>query len=55
VLKSKYLYFAALNYELAGKKDNAKNIYQSVVELSENSEFGNKSKVRLSMLGTKID
>lgn len=55
VLKSKYLYFSALNYELAGKKDNAKNIYQSVVELSENSEFGNKSKVRLSMLGTKID
>jgi len=55
VLKSKYLYFAALNYEQAGKKDNAKNIYQSVVELSENSEFGNKSKVRLSMLGTKID
>lgn len=55
VLKSKYLYFAALNYEQAGKKDDAKNIYQSVVELSENSEFGNKSKVRLSMLGTKID
>ncbi|MER3328689.1 MAG: hypothetical protein RIF34_03855 [Candidatus Kapaibacterium sp.] len=55
VLKSKYLYFAALNFEQAGKKDDAKNIYQLVVELSENSEFGNKSKVRLSMLGTKID
>ena len=55
LLKSKYLYFAALNYEQAGKKDNAKNIYQSIIELSENSEFGNKSKVRLSMLGTKID
>lgn len=55
VLKSKYLYYAALNYEQAGSKDDAKKIYETIVELSENSEFGNKSKVKLSMLGTKID
>lgn len=55
LLKSKYLYFSAINYEQAGKKDKAKSMYESIVELSGNSEFGHKSKVKLSMLGTKID
>jgi len=55
VLKSKYLYFSALNYEQANNKDEAKKIYESIVEISGSSEFGSKSKVKLSMLGTKID
>ena len=54
-MKSKYLYFAAISYEQAGNKDEAKKIFESIVELNESSEFGNKSKVKLSMLGTKID
>lgn len=55
VLKSKYLYFSALNYEQANNKDEAKKIYESIVDISGSSEFGSKSKVKLSMLGTKID
>jgi tetratricopeptide (TPR) repeat protein len=55
LLKSKYLYFSAINYEEAGKKETAKDIYQSIVDLSRNSDFGHKSVVRLSMLGTKFD
>jgi len=55
ILKSKYLYFAALNYEQAGNKEEAKKIFESIVDLNESSEFGSKSKVKLSMLGTKID
>lgn len=55
LLKSKYLYFSAINYEQAGKKDIAKSIYETIVDLKGNSEFGHKSKVKLSMLGTKID
>lgn len=55
LLKSKYLYFSAINYEEAGKKDLAENIYLSIVELNRNSDFGHKSIVRLTTLGTKFD
>jgi tetratricopeptide (TPR) repeat protein len=54
-LKAKYLYYSALNREEAGNKDEAKKIYESIVDIAESSEFAKQSKAKLASLGTKID
>lgn len=57
-MKSKYLYFAALTAEKAGKIEDAKKNYKKVVSLNvENaySEYGGLSSAALDRVGTKID
>ena len=54
-LKAKYLFYSALNNEAAGNKDEAKKIYESIVDIAESSEFAKQSKAKLASLGTKID
>lgn len=54
-LKAKYLFYSALNNEEAGNKDEAKKIYESIVDIAESSEFAKQSKAKLASLGTKID
>jgi tetratricopeptide (TPR) repeat protein len=54
-LKAKYLFYSALNSEMAGNKEDAKKIYESIVDIAESSEFAKQSKAKLASLGTKID
>ncbi|MFN3194442.1 MAG: hypothetical protein ACE364_00655 [Chlorobiota bacterium] len=54
-LKAKYLFYSALNSEEAGNEEEAKKIYESIVDIAESSEFAKQSKAKLATLGTKID
>jgi len=53
--KSKYLYFAALNYHESGNNESAKENYNKVISINKFSEFAGLSKSGLTRLGTKID
>jgi tetratricopeptide (TPR) repeat protein len=52
---ARYNYYAGLNYEKLGKKENAINLYNEIIAKNKFNEFGNLAKAGLVRLGMKID
>jgi len=54
-LKLRYMYFAGLCNEKAGRKDEAKKIYRDIVDLNKFGEFNNMAKAGIVRLGDIIE
>jgi hypothetical protein len=55
VLKGKYKYFAAINYDLAKNKEKSVALYKDLVNEDQFSEFAGLSKIALAKLGINFD
>ena len=54
-LKMRYMYFAGLCKEKAGKPEEAKNIYRDIVNLNKFGEFNNMAKAGIVRLGDIVE
>ncbi len=54
-LKARYEYYAALNFEKAGSKEQAAALYIDIINSIEYSEFADLSKLALLRVGTEIE
>lgn len=54
-IKYRYMLFAGINYENAGKKDDAVKLYKDIVLMSEKSQYADDAKIGLARLGTVIE
>lgn len=55
VLKGKYKYFAAINYDLAKNKEKSVELYKDLVNEDQYSEFAGLSKIALTKLGINFE
>lgn len=55
VLKNRYKYFAALNYDLSKNKDKAVQLYKDILNEDQYSEFAGLAKISLTKLGINFD
>ncbi len=54
-LKARYQFYAALNYEKAGNKDKAAEIYNTIINSNDYSEYLSFAKLAVLRVGTEIE
>lgn len=54
-LKARYQFYAALNYEKAGNKSHASELYNDIINSNDYSEFLNFAKLAILRVGTEIE
>lgn len=54
-LKARYRFYAALNFEKAGNKNQAVELYNDIINSNDYSEFANFAKSALLRVGTEIE